>query len=137
MIVGSKELIERCRVIRKMLGGGMRQAGVLAAAALVALEEGPKRLHIDHENAQVLAQGLAKIPGITIEPEKVQTNIVLYDVAGAGLTSAQFLKKLGDRKVLGGPVDARRVRMVTHLDVDRDDIEQALRRIGEVVGAGY
>jgi len=137
MIVGSKELIEQCRVIRKMLGGGMRQAGVLAAAALVALEEGPKRLHIDHENAQVLAQGLARIPGITIEPDKVQTNIVLYDVRKTGLTSAQFLQKLAERKVLGGPVDARRVRMVTHLDVDRDDMEQALRRIGEVVGAGY
>ena len=137
MIVGSKELIEQCRVIRKMLGGGMRQAGVLAAAALVALEEGPKRLHIDHENAQVLAQGLARIPGITIEPDKVQTNIVLYDVRKTGLTSAQFLQKLAERKVLGGPVDARRVRMVTHLDVDREDIEQALRRIGEVVGAGY
>jgi threonine aldolase len=137
MIVGSKELIEQCRVIRKMLGGGMRQAGVLAAAALVALEEGPKRLHIDHENAQVLAQGLLRIPGITIEPDKVQTNIVLYDVRKTGLTSSQFLQKLAGCKVLGGPVDARRVRMVTHLDVDREDIEQALRRIGEVVGAGY
>jgi threonine aldolase len=137
MIVGSKEFIEQCRVIRKMLGGGMRQAGVLAAAALVALEEGPKRLHIDHENAQVLAQGLARIPGIRIEPDKVQTNIVLYDVRKTGLTSAQFLQKLAERKVLGGPVDAHRVRMVTHLDVDRDDIEQALRRISEVVGAEY
>jgi len=137
MIVGSKELIEQCRVIRKMLGGGMRQAGVLAAAALVALEEGPKRLHIDHENAQVLAQGLLRIPGITIEPDKVQTNIVLYDVGQTGLTSAQFLQKLAERKVLGGPVDTRRIRMVTHLDVDRDNIEQALRRIGEVVGARY
>ena len=137
MIVGSKELIEQCRVIRKMLGGGMRQAGVLAAAALVGLEEGPKRLHLDHENAQVLAQGLLRIPGITIEPDKVQTNIVLYDVRKTGLTSSQFLQKLAGCKVLGGPVDARRVRMVTHLDVDREDIEQALRRIGEVVGAGY
>ena len=137
MIVGSKELIEQCRVIRKMLGGGMRQAGVLAAAALVALEEGPKRLYLDHENAQVLAQGLLRIPGITIEPDKVQTNIVLYDVGKTGLTSSQFLQKLAGCKVLGGAVDARRVRMVTHLDVEREDIEQALRRIGEVVGAGY
>src|SRR5438309_6459067 len=80
MIVGSKNFIERCRVIRKMLGGGMRQVGVLAAAALVALEEGPKRLHVDHENAQLLAQGLARIPRIRIQPEKVQTNIIIYDV---------------------------------------------------------
>ena len=137
MIVGSKDFIERCRIIRKMLGGGMRQAGVLAAAALVALEEGPKRLHVDHENAQVLAQGLAQIRGIKIQPEKIRTNIVLYDVGEGGLTSTQFLKKLAERKVLGGPVDARRVRMVTHLDVDRSDVEQALKIIAEVVGSGY
>ncbi len=137
MIVGSKELIERCRIIRKLLGGGMRQVGVLAAAALVALDEGPGRLHIDHENAQLLARGLARIPGIKIRPEQVQTNIVLYDVSDAGLNSNQFLERLAARQVLGGPVDARRVRMVTHLDVDRTDIEQALRVIGEVVGAGF
>jgi threonine aldolase len=136
MIVGSKDLIERCRVIRKMLGGGMRQVGVLAAAALVALEEGPNRLHADHENAKLLAQGLARIPRIKIQPEKVQTNIVLYDVGETGLSSGQFLQQLSARKVLGGPVDGRRVRMVTHLDVDRRDIEHALKVIGEVVGKG-
>lgn len=137
MVVGSKDFIERCRVIRKMLGGGMRQVGVLAGAALVALEEGPKRLHIDHENAQLLARGLANIPRIRIQPEKVQTNIVLFDVSETGLTSTEFLKRLSERKVLGGPVDARRIRMVTHLDVDRGDIEKALQIIGEVVGAGF
>jgi len=137
MIVGSRDFIEHCRVLRKMLGGGMRQVGVLAGAALVALEEGPKRLHVDHENAQLLAQGLAQIPGIGVQPDKVQTNIVLYDVGATGLGSTQFLKRLAERQVLGGPVDARRVRMVTHLDVDRNDIEQALRIIGEVVGAGF
>jgi threonine aldolase len=137
MIVGSKDFIERCRVIRKLLGGGMRQVGVLAAAALVALDEGPKRLVTDHENAQLLAKGLAQIPRIRIRPEKVQTNIVLYDVGDTGLSSNQFLQRLAERKVLGGPVDVRRVRMVTHLDVDRTDIEQALRIIGEVIGAGF
>jgi threonine aldolase len=137
MIVGSRDFIEHGRVIRKMLGGGMRQVGVLAAAALVALEEGPKRLHVDHENAQLLAQGLAQIPGIGVQPDKVQTNIVLYDVGATGLGSTQFLKRLAERHVLGGPVDARRVRMVTHLDVDKVGIEQALRIIGEVVGAGF
>jgi threonine aldolase len=137
MIVGSTGFIERCRVIRKMLGGGMRQVGVLAAAALVALEEGPKRLHVDHENAQRLANGLADIPRIRIQPEKVQTNIVVYDVGETGLSSNQFLQKLAGRKVLGGPVDARRVRMVTHLDVSRADIDDALRVISEVVGAGF
>ena len=137
MIVGSKELIEHCRVIRKMLGGGMRQVGVIAAAALVALEEGPKRLHVDHENAQLLAQGLANIPRIRIEPEKVQTNIVLFDVGETGLSASDFLARLKPRGVLGGPVDARWVRMVTHFDVDRSDIEQALKVISEVVGQGF
>ena len=137
MIVGTKEFIERCRVIRKTLGGGMRQVGVLAAGALIALEEGPKRLHLDHENARFLAEGLASLPRIRIKPAKVQTNIVLFDVSETGWTSGEFLRRLSERKVLGGPVDARRVRMVTHLDIDRSDIEQALRMVGEVVSAGY
>ena len=137
MIVGSRDLIERCRVIRKMLGGGMRQVGVVAAAAEVGLEEGPKRLHIDHENARLLAEGLACCPRIRIQPEKVQTNIVLFDVSETGWTSGQFLQRLSEQKVLGGPVDAHHVRMVTHLDIDRADIEQALRVIGKLVGTGF
>jgi len=137
MIVGSRDLIERCRVIRKMLGGGMRQVGVVAAAAEIGLEEGPKRLHIDHENARLLAEGLASCPRLGIKPEKVQTNIVLFDVSETGWTSGQFLQRLSEQKVLGGPVDAHRVRMVTHLDVDRADIEQAVRIIGKLVGSGF
>ncbi|MBM2802282.1 MAG: L-threonine aldolase [Deltaproteobacteria bacterium] len=137
MIVGARPLIERCRVIRKMLGGGMRQVGVIAAAALVALEEGPKRLHVDHENAKILAQGLANIPRLVIQPQKIQTNIVIYDVGETGMASSEFLQRLSERKVLGGAVDSRRVRMVTHVDVDWSDIEQALRVIGEVVGKGF
>jgi threonine aldolase len=137
MIVGSRDLIERCRVIRKMLGGGMRQVGVVAAAAEIGLEEGPKRLHIDHENARLLAEGLASCPRLRIKPEKVQTNIVLFDVSETGWTSGQFLQRLSEQKVLGGPVDAHRVRMVTHLDVDRADIEQAVRIIGKLVGTGF
>lgn len=136
LIVGSKDLVERCRVIRKMLGGAMRQAGVLAAAALVALEEGPKRLQVDHDNAKFLAQGLARVSGVRVQPERVQTNIVLYDIADTGMTSAQFLERLAERNVLGGPVDQQRVRMVTHLDVSRADIEQAVAVIAEVAGRG-
>ncbi|HJU60882.1 MAG TPA: GntG family PLP-dependent aldolase, partial [Candidatus Binatia bacterium] len=137
MIVGSKDFIERCRVIRKTLGGGMRQVGVLAAAGLVALEEGPKLLPMDHENAQLLAQGLAKIPGIQIDPKTVQTNIVIFDVGRARFGASQFVEKLTQRKVLTGAVDSTRVRVVTHRDVSRADCEQAVRVIGEVVGAGY
>src|SRR6266581_2810449 len=137
MIVGSNEFIERCRVIRKMLGGGMRQVGVLAAAGLVALEDGPKLLPTDHENAQNLAQGLAKIPGIQIDPRKVQTNIVIFDVSKTGLTAPKFVERLHTRKVLTGAVDATRVSVVTHRDVNRADCEEAVRIIGEVVGVGY
>lgn len=136
MIVGSKDLIERCRVIRKMLGGGMRQAGVIAAAALVALENGPQRLSVDHENARFLARGLERMPGIKIDPEQVQTNIVIYDVGKSGHLSAEFLGRLSQRKVLAGAVDARRVRMVTHLDVDREDIQRALLAVQQALGAG-
>lgn len=137
MIVGSKDLIERCRVIRKMLGGGMRQVGVVAAAGLVALEEGPKSLPGDHENAQLLAKGLAKIPGIRIDPAKVQTNIVIFDVAGTRLAAPALAEKLNQRKVLTGAVDGSRIRVVTHRDVSRTDCEQAIQVIGEVLGAGY
>ena len=137
MIVGAKDFIERCRIIRKMLGGGMRQAGVLAAAGLIALEEGPKLLPADHENAQILARGLAKIPGVQIEPDKVQTNIVIFDIGKTGIASPQFVERLQKRQVLSGAVDSTRVRLVTHRDVTREDIEEAAGIIGEVIGAAY
>jgi threonine aldolase len=137
LIVGSKDFIERCRVIRKMLGGGMRQVGVLAGAGLVALEEGPKLLPIDHQNAQLLAQGLGRIPGIQIDPAKVQTNIVIFDVGSTRFNAAQLVEKLDQRQVLTGAVDGTRIRVVTHRDVSRAGCEQAVRVIGEVVGAGF
>jgi threonine aldolase len=135
MIVGSHGFIERCRSIRKMLGGGMRQAGVIAAAGLMALEHGPKRLCIDHENAKILAQGLAAIPGIRADPSHVQTNIVIYDVRETKLSSGEFLEAIARHHVLGVPVDADRVRMVTHLDVDRSDVETAVGIIAEALRA--
>jgi threonine aldolase len=137
MIVGSRDFIERCRVIRKMLGGGMRQVGVLAAAGLVALEEGPTLLAADHENAQILAQRLVQIPGIELDPKKVQTNIIIFGLIKSGLTASNFVEKLRERKVLSGAVDSTRVRLVTHRDLSRADVEQAALVIGEVMGAGY
>jgi threonine aldolase len=125
MIVGTRDFIERCRPIRKMLGGGMRQAGVLAAAGLVALEEGPKRLQDDHDNAQVLAQRLERIPGITLNAATVQTNIVIFSVKPSGMSSSQFLTRIAGRGVLAVPVDGDRIRMVTHLDVTRGEVETA------------
>ena len=133
MIVGAREFIERCRSIRKMLGGGMRQAGVLAAAGLVALEKGPLRLQEDHDNAHFLARQLAEIPGIGIDPAKVQTNIVIYSVKPAGMSSADFLAALARRNVLAVPVDEHRVRMVTHLDVNRTDIENAVAAVRDLM----
>src|SRR5881409_1808492 len=132
MIVGSREFIERCRSIRKMLGGGMRQAGVLAAAGLIALEKGPERLQIDHDNAKYLATRLAQVPGITLDPAKVQTNIVIFDLKKSGWSSSDFLQALAKRNVMAVPVDAERVRMVTHLDVDRSGVEKAAITVGEM-----
>jgi threonine aldolase len=133
MIVGTRDFIERCRSLRKMLGGGMRQAGVLAAAALVALENGPKRLQEDHDNAKVLAERLAQVPGITLNPSKVQTNIVIFSVKDSGVSSAEFLQRLSGIHVLAVPVDAERIRMVTHLDVTHHDIEAAADAVRSVM----
>jgi threonine aldolase len=136
MIVGSHEFIGRCRVLRKLLGGGMRQVGVLAAAGLVALEEGPRQLAVDHENAQILARGLGKIPGVGIDPAKVQTNIVMFDVSKVAAHAAAFVERLSSRGVLGGAIDRARVRLVTHRDVSREDCERAVEVLAEVLAGG-
>ena len=135
MIIGTRDFVERCRSIRKMLGGGMRQAGVLAAAGLVTLENGPNRLQEDHDNAQFLARHLAEIPGIGLDPAKVQTNIVIFDLKKSGRSSGDFLQALKDRGVLAVPVDNERVRMVTHLDVSRRDVEAAVKAVREVLAS--
>src|ERR1035438_6597695 len=85
MLAGTTEAMAQARLYRKRLGGGMRQAGVLAAAGLVALEEMSARLSEDHANAKLLAEGLVKLPGVSIDPSKVVTNIVIFDIAGAGI----------------------------------------------------
>jgi len=117
-----------------MLGGGMRQAGVLAAAALVALEASPQRLHLDHENARFLAEGLAEIPGIKIDPSKVVTNILFCEVSQTGLAAAEVSRRLAREGVLAGALSPTSIRMVTHCDVDRAGCERALRVLREVVG---
>ena len=135
MLVGSREFIDRAHVHRKMLGGGMRQAGILAAAGLIALEESPKTLHRDHENARHLAEALSKIPGIAVDPQKVVTNIVIFDVRGTGQTAAEISAELGKRKVLAGATDKYSVRMVTHCDVDRAGVDRAIAALGEICKA--
>ncbi|HKP35758.1 MAG TPA: GntG family PLP-dependent aldolase [Pyrinomonadaceae bacterium] len=128
MLLGTKAFINEARAIRKMLGGGMRQAGVLAAAGLVALQESPARLHEDHENARKLAEGLAELPGVKIDPEKVVTNIVIFDVAGTGQAADAICAQLKERGVLASGFGTS-IRMVTHYDVSRADTETALREI--------
>ena len=135
MLVGSRDFIEHARIGRKLLGGGMRQAGVLAAAGLVALEESPKILHRDHENAKHLAQGLAQIKGLALDPQKVSTNIVFFDVRATGLTAAGLCAALAPRKILCGAIDKFSVRMVTHYDVDRAGIDRTLAAVDEVISA--
>jgi threonine aldolase len=135
MIVGPRALIDRCRKFRKMLGGGMRQAGVVASAGLVALEKGPARLHQDHANARYLAERLTKVPGIELDPECVQTNIVIYRLDASKFDSAKFLSEIQRRGVLAVPVDRHRVRMVTHRDVGRHDVDRAADIVEQIVGA--
>src|SRR5262249_28117016 len=102
-------------------------------AGMIALEKGPKRLQIDHDNARSLATQLGLIPGITLDPAKIQTNIVILGLKKSGWSSADFLQALAKRNVLAVPVDAERVRMVTHLDVDRRDLDTAAAVVGEVL----
>src|SRR6202165_1408426 len=99
MIVGTRAFIEKGRVYRKMFGGGMRQAGVIAAAGLIALEKSPGRLHIDHENARRLAEGIAQIRGLRIDPAKVRSNIVIFDCSGTGKTAVELCEALYRRGI--------------------------------------
>jgi len=135
LLLGSRELITAARSVRKALGGGMRQAGILAAAGLIALEKSPSRLHEDHANAKFLADGLAHVPGINIDPATVQTNILIFDVSGTGMPAQDFTKKLGDRNILAGPVNRELMRFVTHCDVSRADCQQALEAVESICGA--
>ncbi len=133
LIVGNREFIERARVIRKLLGGGLRQVGVLAAAGLIALEKMSGRLHEDHANAKLLAEGLAEIQGIHIDPETVPTNILIFDISGTGMNTAEFAQRLKDCGVLANGINPRQMRMVTHYDVTREDCLATLKTIREII----
>ncbi len=133
LLLGSQEFIDQARIARKQLGGGMRQAGILAAAGLIALEEGPKNLPRDHQNARYLAEALSEIKGISLDPKKVVTNIVIFDVRGTGRTAAEISGELGKRKIFCGPTEKFSLRMVTHCDVDRAGIDHALEALREIV----
>ena len=137
MLAGPADAIARGRLFRKRLGGGMRQAGVLAAAGLVALEETPRLLANDHANAKFLAEGLSKIRGIQVDPSKVATNIVVFNISGTGLVSAEISLRLKQRGVLINGINEREMRAVTHYDVDRAACEKALGALAEsLIGRG-
>ena len=132
MLLGSKAFIEKARIYRKALGGGMRQAGILAAAGLIALEKMPARLKEDHQNAQILAQGLEQISGIKIDRHKVATNILVFNISALGMNTAEFSRKLAERNVLAAGIDPENMRFVTHMDVSRQDCETALDAIRKI-----
>ena len=135
MLVGSRELIARARVYRKALGGGMRQAGVFAAAGLIALEEGPKRLGGDHANARLLAEALAHTEGVAIDLATVETNIVVFRLA-AGIDATELVARLKARGVLVSTIGPDTVRVVTHRDVSRKDCIEAAEALTKEIEAG-
>ncbi len=133
MLVSSKENIAKARVFRKALGGGMRQAGVLAAAGLIALEEGPKRLSEDHANARLLAEAVAEVPGVEIDLANVETNIVIFKLKGGD--AAGFVAELKRKGVIASAIGPDAVRFVTHCDVSREDCVAAAGVAVEVLQA--
>ncbi len=136
ILVGSGDFIAGARSVRKLLGGGMRQAGVLAAAGLIAIEESPKLLPEDHRNARRLAEALAEMPGVTLDPGAVRTNIVIFGVEKSGRTAAEICATLGKSGILASGVGLHSIRMVTHFDVNRDGIERAIAATREALAPG-
>jgi threonine aldolase len=132
MLTGSAELMAQARLFRKALGGGMRQAGVLAAAGLIALEEGPGRLHEDHANAKLLAESLAGLEGVELNPADVETNIVIFRLTGR-VKATDLVARLKAENILASSLGQEMVRLVTHRDVSRTDCLRAAEVLAEAV----
>ena len=127
VIAGSAEMMEKARRLKHMLGGAMRQAGIIAAAGIYALRHHVDRLAEDHANAQVLAKGLSTIPGIRVPHDPIETNIVFFDVGETGLTTGELGRRIEANGVrMGAEGPTGRIRAVTHLDVSREDCETAV-----------
>ena len=131
MLLGSRALMDRARSVRKALGGGMRQAGILAAAGLIALEEMPARLGEDHDNAKLMAEALAVCPGVELAPEGVQTNIVIFGLKAK--SSAEVVAQAKAAGVLCSAIGQKSVRLVTHYNVSREDCEKAAEILAGLV----
>jgi threonine aldolase len=125
LVVGSREFIEKARRARKVLGGGMRQAGVVAAPGIVALEKMVDRLREDHENAKFLAEKMAKLNGIKLNMENVQTNMISFELDPTKVTDEVFLKGLKDNGVLALAQSKNKIRFVTHYGIRREHVEKA------------
>jgi threonine aldolase len=133
VLAGSQAFITSAHRYRKMLGGAMRQVGILAAAGLYALSHNVQRLAEDHDNASLLARSLAKIPGVALDPGRVQTNIAIFDLQPPAPDAAAFLAACAERGLLLSQVGPRRVRAVTHMDVDRQGCQRAAQIVAEVL----
>ncbi|MBI5866608.1 MAG: aminotransferase class I/II-fold pyridoxal phosphate-dependent enzyme [Planctomycetes bacterium] len=134
IVAGSKPFIERCHRFRKMFGGGMRQAGLLAAAAIYALDHNVERLAEDHKNAKRLAEGIAGIRGIGLDPKTVETNIVIFAVAPELGTAESFAARLRERGIWLFATGPTRCRAVTHLDVSATQIDRAIAGLRDAAG---
>jgi threonine aldolase len=132
-MVGSRPYIKHARRYRKMLGGAMRQVGILAAAGLHALQHNVERLAEDHDKARLLARGLARLPGIDVEPETVETNIVIFELAEGGPDVETFTAACQARGLLLAGAGGRRIRAVTHLDVSQSQCEAAIGIVDQVL----
>ena len=134
MVCGSGEFIAEARRTRKVLGGGMRQAGVIAAAGITALEQMVDRLAEDHINARRLAEGIARIPGLSIDPAGTQTNIVYFELVSDRLTAEELVTEVGKKGIRLLCTGPSRLRMVTHYGIGSEDIDVTLAVMGEVMG---
>jgi len=134
VVCGCREFIAEARRTRKVLGGGMRQAGIIAAAGIVALQQMVDRIAEDHKNARRLAEGIARIRGLSIDPARVQTNIIYFEVATDQLTAGKVVTELGKRGIKLLCVGPSRLRMVTHYGISSEDIDLALAALAEVMG---
>jgi len=135
LLCGTEEFIAEARRNRKIVGGGMRQVGILAAAGLVALEEMVDRLAEDHANARRLAEGIAEMPGLETDPELVETNIFMAEVNHPRLTAAGLVERMGEEGVLMYAIGPNRIRFVTHYHVTGEDVERVLALLKGVVAS--
>lgn len=134
VFAGSAEKVERARKYRKMLGGGMRQAGILAAAGLLALKEMPKRLGEDHENAKYMAKLLSELPGVTVDLESVQTNMVFFKLKRERVILDSLPDKMRDEGILINGEEQGELRFVTHYGISKKDVELAVKAFSNIIG---